>query len=110
MTLYPNALMNAQDGAKYPPLPQGHRAKEIEFFIGDSPEDSVCHFLGDRWIDINLKNAGSEPVYQVLIDSSWAYIEADSQVLLDRLNGFSFPPMPQQEVSNSMAKVSGVEI
>lgn len=113
MDLYPNASMNAQDSAMYPPLSPQYQAGEIEFFIGDSSNDSVCHFKNGKLIDFNLNNAGDKPVYQVLIDNAWAYIEADGQVLLDRLNGFVLPQISQQEqqqVVQSMAKVSGVEL
>lgn len=109
MTVYPNVLMNAQDGAMHSPLSAGYQAQEIEFFMGASPEDSVCHFKGGNWIDFNLKNAGPEQVYQVLIDDLWAYIEADGQVLLDRLGEFTLPQIPKQQVMQAIAKVSGVE-
>ena len=109
MTLDPNVLMNAQDGAMHFPLTDRYQAQEIEFFMGASPEDSVCHFKGGNWIDFNLKNAGPEQAYQILIDDLWAYVEADGQVLLDRLGEFTLPQIPKQQVMQAIAKVSGVE-
>ena len=109
MTEYPSAMMNAQDGAKHPLLSPRYQAQEIEFFIGDSSEDSVCHFKDGDLIDLNLKNAGPEPVYQVLIDDIWAYIEADGQVLLDRLGGFILPQISKEQVMHAIAKASGVK-
>ncbi len=109
MNLYPNALINAQDGATYPPLSPQYQAREIEFFIGDSASDSVCHFKDGNWKYFNLKNAEPEPVYQILIDDRWAYIEADGHVLLDKLGGYVLPPISQQQITQAIAKFSGVE-
>lgn len=107
--LYPSALTNAQDGAKHPPLSEQYQAHEIEFFVGATPSDSICHFKGGELIDFNLNNAGIEPVYQVLIDHVWAYVEADGQVLLDRLGGFVLPQIPKQQTLDLTAIVVGVE-
>lgn len=109
MSKYPNAVMNAQDGAKHPPLSSQYQALEIEFFIGDNPFDSVYYLRHGKVVDFNLKNAASEPVDQILIDDVWAYIEADGEVLLDRLGGFILPPIPKEQVAQAIAKASGVE-
>lgn len=109
MTLYPNASLNAEDGAKHPSLSPQYQAQEIEFFIGDSASDSVCHFKDGNWIDLNLKNAEPEPVYQILIDDRWTYIEADGHVLLDKLGGYVLPPITQQKITQAIVKLSGVE-
>ncbi len=109
MTLYPNAVINAKDGAMHPPLSAEYRAREIEFFIGDISGDSVCHFKDGKLLYFDIENAKNEPVYQVLIDNAWAYIEADGKILLDRLNGFVLPQIPQQRATELIAKKVGLE-
>jgi len=110
MSLYPNAIINAQDGAVHSQLSAEYQAQEIEFFIGDASDDSVCHFKDGKLIYFDVENAKNEPVYQVSIDNVWAYIEADGCVLLDRLNGFVLPQVSKQRVTELVAKKVGVEI
>ena len=108
MPFYPNAVVNAKSGAMHPPLSAKYQAREIEFYIGDASGDSVCHFKDGKLLYLNIENAKNEPVYQVLIDNSWAYIEADGKILLDRLNGFILPQIPKQRATELIAKKAGV--
>lgn len=110
MALYPNAVINAQDGAMHPQLSAGYHAREIEFFIGDASSDSVCHFKNGKLIYFDIENAKPEPVYQVLIDDVWAYVEADGQILLDRLNGFVLPKITKSRSTELIAKKARTEI
>ncbi len=98
MTQYPNATLNAEDSINLPPFPNGYRPKEIEVYFGDSSDDSAYHYRNGKWFDISLKNITDESVVQILVDDSWAYIQAGNEVLLDRLGGAVLPEVPNLRI------------
>lgn len=111
MTYYQNAIRNANDYKNVPPFPESYQAREIEVFFGDSPLDSVYHYCDGKWIGFNPENAGVEPVLQILVDDQWALIQAENEVLLDRMGTVELPTVPKQEdIVLRIAKMLGMEV
>ena len=98
MTQYPNATLNAEDSINLTPFPNGYRPKEIEVYLGDSCSDSAYHYKDGKWFYISLENITDESVVQILVDDSWAYIQAGNEVLLDRLGGAVLPEVPNLRI------------
>lgn len=95
---YPNATLNAEEFINVPPFIAGYQAKEIEVFFGDSAENTTYYYRNGEWVDVNLENIDDESVIQISIDDQWAYIQAENEVLLDRMGGVELPEMPNKEL------------
>lgn len=97
MIQYPNATLNAEEFVNVPPFITGYQAKEIEVFFGDSAENTTYYYKNGEWVDVNFENIDDESVVQITIDDQWAYIQAENEVLLDRMGGVKLPEMPNKE-------------
>jgi hypothetical protein len=111
---YPSASTNARDAALLPPLTAFYPARSIELFIGATPVSSVLYWQYGQIKWSNPANADNEPVIQLLVDDKWAYIQADGELLLNRLGDFDpwalIGSIDDSKIVESLARYTGVEI
>jgi hypothetical protein len=89
---YPVSIVNAAEYWDEPPLPEGYIPGDVEVFYGDDVNDSDLLILNGNLDSFTLEEPeGEPPVMSVLIDGSWAYIQIEGQIILNRLGGVALP-------------------
>ncbi len=90
---YPSTIFNAAHHWDNPKFPQGYVPEYIGIYYQESaPSASVCWRNGQ--LDyVQIEEIPIDPdVTQVMVDGSWAYIQVQNKVILDRTEGIQFPP------------------
>lgn len=88
---YRTDILNAGEFFDEPPFEDGYVPELIEIYYGDAESSHV--FVKDGILqEYNLIDLDSNSKsISVQIDSQWAYIEIEGQVILDRLGGVKLP-------------------
>ncbi|MBD2503899.1 hypothetical protein [Anabaena azotica] len=88
---YRTDILNAAEFCDEPPFENGYVPELIEIYYGDAESSHV--FVKDGILqEYNLIDLDSNSKsISVQIDSQWAYIEIEGQVILDRLGGVKLP-------------------
>lgn len=89
--LYPVTISNVAEDYELPPLPAEYCPYAIENYDGEDAEDSYLFVLDRKPYSINLEAIKNTNILRVMVDGSWAYIQINERVLLDRLGGILLP-------------------
>lgn len=96
---YPCAVFNAADSKELLPLP-AYKPESINFYLGD--EDNPESLPNISFKNGNLdflhltEDCINNPVIQMEVDGTWVYIEADKEILLDRLGEVELPEITDE--------------
>lgn len=84
-------IINAAEFWDEPPFPVNHVPEFIEIYYGDAESPHIFIVNGELK-DYNVSNLpDNTQSISVLIDDQWAYIQIESNVILNRLGGVALP-------------------
>lgn len=90
---YPSTIFNAADHWSKPKFPQGYIPKHIAIYYQESAPAASISWRNGQLDYARIEEIPTDPdVTQVVVDGSWAYVQIQNKVILDRTSGIQFPP------------------
>lgn len=90
---YPSTIFNAAIQWSSPKFPQGYVPKYIGIYYQESAPSASVSWRNGQLDYVRIEEIPIDPdVTQVMVDGSWAYIQVQNKVILDRTEGVQFPP------------------